>query len=629
MMRSNFNCVAVEQRLEQYLNHTLSSGESNLIDEHLKDCKPCREALNASLAVGGLLEYIKLDRSKPAVAAAGSPDSRFLASLNGAPWWGVSVMLHGLVIALAGLISMAVSLPPGEDAVITVTELAPRPKIEQVELNKPKTEVESALHSKHETPPTDPTSREVNDIVVPPDILAKAELGDHFETVNPDRPDTQSAFGNPDAHMFHSVQGNDEPEGGGGMGGSSLEDLIGVGGASSPGSGGGWGGGHGSGIGVGTGSGRGSFGQRTGGGRKLMVKRHGGNAATENAVNLALRWLAYHQEPDGSWSIKKHGGTKLDDTCEVGVSALALLAFLGAGHTEKIGEYKENVKKAVAYLISQQKATGEIGDNRAASGWVTGSGYNHPIAGMALAEAFAMARIAKTGEAAQSAVYYSVETYWDKDLKIWRYAPPTTNQKLALAANVSVVGWFVMQLKSAKVAGLHFDHASIYGHVSDWLDKLKRGEKGAKGDAPYGNHRYAYAAGDARPSVANTSMALVCRLFMGMPAQELADGGEYLMTETPEWEAKNGATCAPRGACPHYYWYYGTLSMFQMGGAHWKKWNESLQKTLVPNQRKDGDFAGSWDLLGSDGPFAGRAYTTAMGALCLEVYYRYLQISDH
>ena len=39
----------------------------------------------------------------------------------------------------------------------------------------------------------------------------KAELGDHFETINPDLPDTHSALGNPDARMFHSVQGNTEP----------------------------------------------------------------------------------------------------------------------------------------------------------------------------------------------------------------------------------------------------------------------------------------------------------------------------------------------------------------------------------------------------------------------------------
>src|SRR6185503_7519066 len=143
----------------------------------------------------------------------------------------------------------------------------------------------------------------------PPDILAKAEIGDHFETINPDRPDTQSAFGNPEARMFHSVEGNDEPEGGGGNGGMALlDDMIGVGGAASPGTGGGWGGGNGTGTGIGNGSGHGSFGARNGGGRKLMVMKGGGNKATESAVDKALEWLAKHQEADGSWCIRKHEG---------------------------------------------------------------------------------------------------------------------------------------------------------------------------------------------------------------------------------------------------------------------------------------------------------------------------------
>src|SRR5206468_4795279 len=121
--------------------------------------------------------------------------------------------------------------------------------------------------------------------------------------------DTHSALGNPDAKMFHSVAGNTEAAGGGGTGGMGMEDVVGIGGAASKGTGGGWGGGDGTGVGVGTGAGRGSFGNRNGGGRRLMVKRHGGSKATENAVDKALEWLAYHQEADGHWDSVKYGVT--------------------------------------------------------------------------------------------------------------------------------------------------------------------------------------------------------------------------------------------------------------------------------------------------------------------------------
>src|SRR6185295_4395373 len=246
-----------------------------------------------------------------------------------------SIMFHGLIILLAYMFSIAYNLDTGvEEPLVTVTNLS-RPMDDGKE--KKKEDVKSALASDRDTHPTDPNSKEMSNIEVPPDILAKAEIGDHFETINLDRPDTHSAFGNPDAHMFHSVTGSDDAAGGGGNNGATLEDMIGAGGARSPGEGGGWGGGKGTGIGNDIGSGHGSFGSRNGGGRRLMIKRHGGSKATENGVDAALKWLAYHQEADGHWDAKKYAAGEKVDTA---VTGLALLAFLGAGHSEKVGEYK-------------------------------------------------------------------------------------------------------------------------------------------------------------------------------------------------------------------------------------------------------------------------------------------------
>ena len=33
-----------------------------------------------------------------------------------------------------------------------------------------------------------------------------------------------------------------------------------------------------------------------------------------------------------------------------------------------------------------------------------------------------------------------------------------------------------------------------------------------------------------------------------------------------------------------YYWYYGTLGMYQLQGDHWQRWNEALQAALVGQQ---------------------------------------------
>ena len=37
-----------------------------------------------------------------------------------------------------------------------------------------------------------------------------------------------------------------------------------------------------------------------------------------------------------------------------------------------------------------------------------------------------------------------------------------------------------------------------------------------------------------------------------------------------------------------YYWYYGTYAMFQVGSDKWKRWNDAMQKALLPNQRTGG-----------------------------------------
>jgi len=113
---------------------------------------------------------------------------------------------------------------------------------------------------------------------------------------------------------------------------------------------------------------------------------------------------------------------------------------------------------------------------------------------------------------------------------------------------------------------------------------------------------------------------------MGMrsSAALLQKGSGHLLTELPAWPGANRKR--------FYYWYYGTLAMFQMGGKHWKDWNSAMKKTLLPNQRKGGpldgsvkDVDGSWDPSEwSDENKGGRVYTTALGALSLEVYYRYL-----
>ena len=286
------------------------------------------------------------------------------------------------------------------------------------------------------------------------------------------------------------------------------------------------------------------------------------------------------------------------------MTGLALLAFLGSGYTGKSGRHAETVRRAEEWLMKQQKPNGAI-SCLASDGRL---GYNHAIAGLALAEAYGMEEDPRLGQAAQKAVDYSIREHQSK-YSGWRYAPKQ-------AGDISVTGWFVMQLKSARMARLSVDGAGLQGAAS-FLDAVTTRD---------GYVGYTKAEGR---DTCMTAVGMVCRQFIGMPHDSpvLKAGAGIVGKALPEWGDARGHG-REKG---FYYWYYGTLATFQMGGEGWARWNARLKPTLVEHQCKGGptdgtaaDTDGSWDPTSWIDKHGGRVFTTAMGALTLEVYYRYL-----
>jgi len=347
-------------------------------------------------------------------------------------------------------------------------------------------------------------------------------------------------------------------------------------------------------IGVG-GGGAGCFGYRSGGGRKRAVATFGGSRASEAAVNAALRWLAIHQEPNGSWSPARHGGPREGED-RITATGLSLVAFLGAGHTERAGKFRPNVCAALRYLMTQQGEDGRVGRGPRSAEAVS----RHAIAAWALAEAYGMARNPKTGQAAQSAVDYSISRL-QKEYSGWGATPrgePRTD----------VTVWFIMQLKSARIAGLKVDGKGFAGGMS-FLDSVADDRTGMAGLLKGGE-----------TSREATAMALVCRILCGAKSREPAVAGaaDHVVEALPRWDRNSDVDFR--------HWYFGTMSMFQLGGRYWNGWNGALRDLLVGKQRKGGDDDGSWDPVGRGSSAGGRVYSTALGALMLEVYYRYLPV---
>ena len=116
---------------------------------------------------------------------------------------------------------------------------------------------------------------------------------------------------------------------------------------------------------------------------------------TEAAVARGLRWMARHQNRDGSWSLHRFGhspecrrrcsghGSVVSDSA---ATSLCLLPFLGAGQTHLTGVYKDVVASGLRWLIEHQDEDGDLRiDSRGQSGM-----YAHGQGAIVLCEAFAM-----------------------------------------------------------------------------------------------------------------------------------------------------------------------------------------------------------------------------------------------
>jgi hypothetical protein len=344
---------------------------------------------------------------------------------------------------------------------------------------------------------------------------------------------------------------------------------------------------------------------RTADDRAAVARRRGGSAETEAAVQGALKWLAASQSHDGRWDADRFGAGEertvlghdrqgAGARADTATTGLALLAFLGAGHTHREGKYKEIVKRGLEHLLNAQAADGNLGGDAELYAFM----YSHGIATLALSEAFAMSGDKRLLPSLRAAVDYTVAAQ-HPTTGGWRYRandPGDTSQ----------LGWQLMALKSAELSGIAMRDQTRQGMLR-FLRSVSSGAQG--GLASYRPREQA-----TRPM---TAEALVCRQFLGMTRDNPAanEAGDYLLGALPGGDQVN-----------LYYWYYGTLGMYQLQGEHWRQWNEALQKTLVERQVTTGDRAGSWDPDCIWAGYGGRVYSTAMAALCLEVYYRYLPL---
>lgn len=364
---------------------------------------------------------------------------------------------------------------------------------------------------------------------------------------------------------------------------------------------------------------------RTGAARERALRDHGGDQATEAAVERGLAYLARIQGPEGAWGDLRTRDAKYGRVA-VGKTALATLAFLGAGHTHRSGtQHSAVVARALAFLLDQvDERTGHVGDTDA---------YGHGIATYALAEAYALTHDADLRPALERAVARIVSAQsrardesrpraaFEARAGGWSYFYPDGHE-FDRWSRTSITSWMVMALESARLSGVDVPEETFTAAArfleGGWDEEL-------------GAWRYDHDPDrleSGYPTLpASTPAALFALSITGtdVTAERFAGARRFLAARAPRsFRFTNERDFVRTGQGNPYFVYCGTLASFRLGGRAWESWNESLKRALLPAQRTDGAWApiDVYARYAGDGP-EDAAYTTALCVLSLEVYYRY------
>jgi len=327
--------------------------------------------------------------------------------------------------------------------------------------------------------------------------------------------------------------------------------------------------------------------------RGKMLMKMGGTKESERAVARGLRWLADHQNADGSWSTDE----------KPAMTGLALLAFLGRGETALTPEFGANVSRGIDWLL----ARGTEFDARFSltkDNWGGNDGvYHHAIATYALAEYYAITKDERAEELLRRAIGYIVGGQAPDGGWQYQYAKGPDS-------DTSVSGWQIQALKVAHLTGLNM--AGVDDALVRSMGNLARvqGEKGGFG----------YRKPEDRYSLTGVGV-LGTILWKQHKDKVVSKGVRFLLdSENPRVDYK-------AESADLYAWYYSTQACVLVGGPHWTRWNGMFRDQIVGNQSPDG----SWPPVAGKSPGgelqrkpdgAGPFYRTTLCVLMLESYYR-------
>jgi len=358
---------------------------------------------------------------------------------------------------------------------------------------------------------------------------------------------------------------------------------------------------------------------------------NGGGDQVKEAVEKGLNYIITRQGKDGSWQptnqysrIRREKDKSPDyQWGKTGLTSLALLAFLGEGHTwldrgkndrpTKIGGV---VDRGVRWLLqNQDEQNGRFGP---AQGNFM---YNHGLATLAIVEAAGLSGDPHLRKAAQKGIDLIIRTQNDK-LGGWKY-----KDEISGNPDTSVSAWQIQALLAAREIGLDVKPEALkLSH--EFLKSVTE---------PSGLVRY-----DLKDKAAYSpsGVALMLRRWLGekdtsplraltrktlssLPRAEKGWGSSWRGTDKNVDHDRRARTFDP------YAWYFGTYGAFFQGGDAWREWHlgpasqtRDVRIGLVPALLFLQDSNGAWRANDNWTCTVGEVYSTALCIMCLQVYYR-------
>ena len=310
-----------------------------------------------------------------------------------------------------------------------------------------------------------------------------------------------------------------------------------------------------------------------------------------SVVGKGLDYLARTQNANGSWTCQI--GYKLNDTYRgeendnVGVTAIAGIAFLAQGSVPGKGKYGANVEKAVQFVLSCARET---------DGYITKHGtrmYEHGFAMLFLAEVYGMTRREDVKSRLRSSTQLIVNSQHHEGG--WRYQPSS------LDADISVTVTILQALRACRNAGIAVPKEVIDKAVS-YVKKSYVALPGTMGAFNY------QLTPPSRISFALASAGVTALMSAGeYNTLEIQRGINYILKNLPTAYGDY-----------HYYYghYYAVQSLFQAGGKNWEQYFSRVRNEIIVYQQSEGYWMDD----------VGPVYATAMACLILQIPNDYLPI---